>query len=118
MADPLRAAAFWCLVLAATAARAAASVEGVVTAADAKPAANVAVLLVEPGDSPDIINGRVENLYGADLSSTDAAGRFSFAATPAGAYRLIALGEGGYGESAVAHAGDAVPSISLSPWGQ
>ena len=104
------------LALALLAADAAASVEGVVTAADGKPAANAAVLLVEPDDSPDIINGHVENLYGADLSSTDAAGRFRFSATPADAYRLIALGESGYGESAVAHAGDAVPAVSLSPW--
>ena len=104
------------LALALLAADAGASVEGVVTAADGKPAANVAVLLVEPDDGPDIVNGHVEDLYGADLSSTDAAGKFVFNAAPAGAYRLIALGESGYGESAVAHAGDAVPSVSLSPW--
>ena len=103
-------------LLAAHAADAAASVEGVVTAADDKPAANVTVLLVEPDDAPDVINGRVEDLYGADLSSTDADGRFKFAATPADAYRLIALGESGYGESVVAHAGDAVPGVSLAPW--
>lgn len=81
-----------------------------------KPAAGVAVLLVEPGDSPDLFNGRLGDLYGAELASTDDAGRFHFARQPEGAYRLIALGENGYGESDVAHAGDAVPEVALRPW--
>lgn len=90
--------------------------QGVVLDAESKPAAGVAVLLVEPGDGPDLFNGRLSNLYGAELASTDEAGRFRFAREPAGAYRLIAFGENGYGESDVAHAGEAVPSVALQPW--
>lgn len=89
---------------------------GVVLDAEGKPAVGVAVLLVEPGDNPDLFNGRLGGLYGAELASTDDEGRFYFARSPGGAYRLIALGENGYGESEVAHAGDAVPPIAMQPW--
>ena len=93
-----------------------AGVAGTVLDTEQKPVANVAVLLVEPGDAPDIINGRLENLYGAELASTDDAGRFSFAVMPAGIYRLIAIGESGYGESDVGRAGGAVPGLTIQPW--
>jgi thiol-disulfide isomerase/thioredoxin len=98
------------------AAPAGAEVRGVVVTPEGDPASNTALLLVEPDDGPIIDNGRIGNLYGADLTSTDAQGRFAFDVEPEHAYRVIALNDGGYGETPVLHVGDDDVRIDLGPW--
>jgi thiol-disulfide isomerase/thioredoxin len=92
------------------------ALRGTVLDEKGEPAASVAVLLVEPGDRPSLYNGRLNALYGAELASTDDSGRFYFPRAPEGSYRLIALGDNGYGESEVGRPGEAVPKVALEPW--
>ena len=69
-----------------------AAVVGTVTGPDGEPAANIAVLLVEPDDFPQIDDGMIGGLGGADLTSTDAQGRYRFDLPAAEIYRVVAFG--------------------------
>ena len=104
------------VVIALAASSAVGQVEGVVTGVDGEPAADVVVLLVEVGDRPGVINGRLGYLGGADLAATGPDGRFRFDLAPAGPYRLVSLGDDGYAESDVARPAAPTPALALVAW--
>ena len=89
---------------------------GTVRLSDGQPAANVAVLRVEPGDRPDIANGQIAGLYGADLTSTNDDGQFDFGKPSGEPIQLVALSDDGYAELDVPRGGAENYDLQLGPW--
>ena len=91
--------------------------QAIVVDANGEVVAGARVLRLREGEYPNINNGQIGSIHGTTLASTDAAGRYAFATEADAKFRIVVMSGAGYAESNWLSPGEALPVMTLEPWG-